>query len=240
METVEASTSSQSTSIFRDITEIGAHTRNEREGAKAMHSVILHSETDSDTFPYTYLLEWDWPEHIELLLRRLIWARLVELTDANSADAAVCESDHLAAKVCWMISRSPETHPAVLDVLASINSSPFAERIAENPNAAPTTLARLAGHASPIVRAAVAENANTPVEILDILVNDEHVDVRFAMAENHNLDEALLHKLADDDNCYVSHRARRTLARIAPPSLVKMPLQRTQRANDTLKKVAIG
>ncbi|HEY9731259.1 MAG TPA: hypothetical protein V6C89_05070 [Drouetiella sp.] len=205
-----------------------------------MHSMILHSETDSNTFPYTYLLEWEWPEHIELLLRRLVWARLVELTEEKPGSKGVVESDHLAAKVCWLIARSPETHPAVLDVLASVNSSTFAERIAENPKAASTTLARLAGHASPSVRAAVAENPNTPVEILSILVHDEHADVRFSMAENHNLSEELLQILADDENCYVSHRARRTLTRIAPTALLKLPLQRTSRARETLKRVAMN
>ncbi|MBS1956141.1 MAG: hypothetical protein JST89_18295 [Cyanobacteria bacterium SZAS-4] len=204
-----------------------------------MHSVILHSERNSDNFPYTYLLEWEWPEHIEMLLRRLIWARLVELTE-DTDETAVAESDHLAAKVCWLIAKSPETHPAVLDVLASVDSNVFAERIAENPKAAPSTLARLACHESPSVRAAVAENENTPAEILSILVNDSHVDVRFAMAENHNLDKELLHALAEDENCYVAHRARRTLNRIAPPVLARMPLQRTQRANETLRKVALG
>ena len=116
----------------------------------------------------------------------------------------------------------------------------FAERIAENPKAAPSTLARLACHESANVRAAVAENANTPAEILSILVQDGHADVRFAMAENHNLDEELLQILAEDENCFVAHRARRTLSRLAPPVLAKMPLQRTQRATDTLRKVALG
>lgn len=205
-----------------------------------MHSVILHSERDSNTFPYSYLLEWDWPEHIELLLRRLIWARLVELTDENADQSKVSESDHLAAKVCWMMAKNPQTHPAVLDVLASVDSSVFAERIAENPNAAPSTLARLAAHASPEVRIAVAENINTPVEILNILVNDEHADVRFSMAENHNLNEALLENLAGDENCYVAQRARRTLNRIAPPLLVKMPVQINQQGKVSLRKVAMN
>ncbi|CAN5124256.1 hypothetical protein BH10CYA1_BH10CYA1_35480 [soil metagenome] len=204
-----------------------------------MHSLILHSETDSDTFPYSYLLEWEWPEHIELLLRRLIWARLVELTEETD-DVTVAQSDHLAAKVCWLIAKSPETHPAVLDVLASVDSNAFAERIAENPKASPSTLARLAGHASYTVRTAVAENENTPAEILCILVTDGHADVRFAMAENHNLDEGLLNTLAEDENCYVADRARRTLNRIAPPVLSRMPLQRTQRSKDTLRKVSMG
>ncbi len=203
-----------------------------------MHSVILHSERESDTFPYTYLLEWEWPEHIELLLRRLIWARLVELTEETD-EITVAQSDHLAAKVCWLIAKSPETHPAVLDVLASMNSTAFAERVAENPRASSSTLARLAGHASSAVRAAVSENENTPPEVLSILVNDDHVDVRFAMAENHNLDKELLQTLAEDENCYVAHRARRTLNRIAPPVLARMPLQRTQRSKDELRKVAI-
>lgn len=205
-----------------------------------MHSVILHSETDSNTFPYSYLLEWEWPEHIELLLRRLIWARLVELTQEGSDMQSISDSDHLAAKVCWMIAKSPDTHPAVLDVLASVDSEVFAERIAENPKAAATTLARLAAHSSPAVRIAVAENANTPAEILKILVNDEHVDVRFAMAENHNLDKELLETLSDDSNCYVAHRARKTLARIAPPVLVRMPFQRTQRGKENIKKAAMS
>ncbi len=205
-----------------------------------MHSEILHSERSSDNFPYEYLLEWEWPEHIEMSLRRLIWARLVELTEDTDDSNSVAESDHLAAKVCWLIAKSPETHPAVLDVLASVNSNVFAERIAENPKAAPSTLARLACHESPAVRAAVAENENTPPEILSILVNDIHLDVRFAMAENHNLDQELLQTLAEDENCYVAHRARRTLNRIAPPVLVRMPLQRTQRANESLRKVALG
>lgn len=204
-----------------------------------MHSVILHSERDSDTFPYSYLLEWEWPEHIELLLRRLIWARLVEMTEETD-ESTVAESDHLAAKVCWLIAKSPVTHPAVLDVLASVDSSSLAERVAENPKASPSTLARLAGHESATVRAAVAENENTPSEILSILVSDDHVDVRFAMAENHNLDKELLETLAEDENCYVAHRARRTLNRIAPPVLVRMPLQRTQRSKETLMKVALG
>lgn len=236
----ESSTSSRFASIIRDITGTGVRTRVEREGAKTMHSVILHSETDSDTFPYSYLLEWDWPEHIELLLRRLIWARLVELTDDKADQSKVSESDHLAAKVCWMIAKNPQTSPAVLDVLASVDSSVFAERIAENPNAAPSTLARLAGHASPAVRIAVAENINTPVEILNILVNDEHADVRFSMAENHNLSEELLQLLSADENCYVAHRARRTLNRIAPPALVKMPMSFNQRARVSLRKVAMS
>jgi hypothetical protein len=205
-----------------------------------MHSELLHSEKESDSFPYTYLLEWEWPEHIELMLRRLIWARLVELTEESNDMSAPVESDYLAAKVCWMMVSYPDTHPAVLDVLASVDSSAFAERIAEHPKALPSTLARLAGHASPEVRAAVAENCNTPAEILAILVHDEHVDVRYAMAENHQLSEELLQTLSDDDNCYVASRARRTLNRIAPPSLMTMPLQRTQRAKDTLRRVSSG
>jgi len=184
-------------------------------------------------------LEWEWPEHIELLLRRLIWARLVELTEETD-HMTVSESDHLAAQVCWLIARSPETHPAVLDVLASVDSSAFSERIAENPNAYPSTLARLACHASATVRAAVAENRNTPPEILDILIHDDHADVRFAMAENHNLDEKLLQALAEDENCFVAHRARRTLNRVAPRVLAHMPLQRTQWATETLRKVSMG
>jgi Leucine rich repeat variant len=205
-----------------------------------MHSDLLHSEKESDSFPYTYLLEWDWPEHIELMLRRLIWARLVELTEESNDMSTPVESDYLAAKVCWMMVSHPGTHPAVLDVMASVDSSAFAERIAEHPRAVPSTLARLAGHASPEVRAAVAENHNTPAEILAILVHDDHADVRYAMAENHQLSEEALQTLSEDENCYVASRARRTLNRICPPSVMTMPLQRTQRAKDTMRKFAVG
>jgi hypothetical protein len=204
-----------------------------------MHSEILGFENASNTFPYNYLLEWEWPEHIELLIRRLVWARLVELTEATDGDAPA-PSDYLAAKVCWLIASCPQTHPAVLDVLASTNCSAYAERIAENPRTAPSTLARLAGHPLPQVRCAVSENENTPVDVINILVQDEHVDVRYAMAENHNMAEDVLQTLSEDENCYVASRAKRTLNRLAPPSVVTMKLQRTQRATDTLKKVARG
>ena len=100
---------------IHDITEIGIQSRVNGRELTIMHSVILHSERDSDTFPYTYLMEWEWPEHIELLLRRLIWARLVELTEETD-EVTVAESDHLAAKVCWLIAKSPQTHPAVSPV----------------------------------------------------------------------------------------------------------------------------
>lgn len=204
-----------------------------------MHSEVLGAETHSDNFPYTYLLEWEWPEHIELLLRRLIWARLIELTDgADSNDVA--QSDFLAAHVCSLIVKSPDTHSAVLDVLASTAVAAFAERVAEHPRADASTLARLAGHSSPGVRAAVAENANTPIEVLRNLVEDEHLDVRFAMAENHMLPAELLETLSEDDNCYVAYRAKRTLSRIAPPAVAPMPLQRTQRASEVRKRVAMG
>ncbi len=206
-----------------------------------MYSEVLRFENSYDTFPYNYLLEWEWPEHIELLLRRLIWSRLVELTEATDGEPdASAPSDHLAAKVCWLIACCPQTHPAVLDVLASINCSAFAERIAENPKTAPSTLSRLAGHPLPEVRCAVAENKNTPAEVINILVKDEHPDVRYSMAENHNLAEDVLQTLSEDENCYVSSRARRTLNRLAPPALVRMQLQRTQRATDTLRKVGRG
>ncbi len=212
-----------------------------QEGAKLMHSEILHSDDQESTFPYTYLLEWEWPEHIEFLLRRLIWSRLVELGEENDADNSCSDpSDYLAAKVCWLIAVSPQTHPAVLDVLASIDCSAYAERIAENPNADPSTLARLAGHSSPKVRSAVAENSNTPAEVIQNLARDEDADVRYALADNHGMEEAILQILCEDDNCYVAARAQRTVNRINPPKLATMPIQRTQRTSEIRKKFAQG
>lgn len=214
-----------------------------REGANYMHSELLRPEADDsgEAFPYSYLLEWEWPEHIELLLRRLIWSRLVELGQESPSDSNdIDPSDYLAAKVCWLIAVSPQTHPAVLDVLASSGSTAFAERIAENPNAAPSTLARLAGHSNAKVRCAVAENANSPEEVVRILADDEDADVRYSLAENHNLIQDVLEKLSEDDNCYVAARARRTLCRLSPPQVVQMPFKQTQQAAKPIRKAAMG
>ncbi|HEY9679873.1 MAG TPA: hypothetical protein V6C76_17855 [Drouetiella sp.] len=204
-----------------------------------MYLEVLHTEKQTDSFPYTYFLEFDWPEHIEMMLRRLIWARLVELTEETDAELTAM-SDNLAGQVCWAMITSPDTHSAILDVLAGVESAAFAERIAENPKTSALTLARLAGHASPMVRAAVAENPNTPEEVINILARDEDADVRYSMAENHQLNGVLLEILSDDQNPYVASRARCTLNRIAPPVVAAMPMRRTQRTKDSLRKVAMG
>lgn len=195
-----------------------------------MHSKILHNESLSDSsFTYDYLLQWDWPEHIEMLLRRLIWARLAELSDDRKTSAQESDpSDHLAAKVCWMIAVNPNTHCAVLDVLASLNSSAFAERVAENSNACAETLMRLSDHPCHHVRCAVADNPNSPVTVITKLARDDHADVRFALAENHNLPLEILQILAEDENCYVASRANRTLQRLNPPAVSHIRFSKQQ------------
>ena len=90
-------------------------------------------------FPYRFLLRYQWPEHIEQALRRLMWYWLLETARGQSEDEP-SESDKFAAQVCRLIAVQPETPPAVLDVLSKLDSASFQERIAENPNTWTTTL----------------------------------------------------------------------------------------------------
>ena len=190
-------------------------------------------------FPYSYLLQWEWPEHIESLLRRLIWARLAELgPEAEENSTHIDPSDYLAAKLCFLMAVHPETNAAVLDVLASTYGAAYAERVAENPKAAPTTLARLSQHSNSKVRAAVAQNINTPLDSLNQLVADQHEDVRFALAENFSIPKELLDRLAEDDNCFVAHRAKKTLSRLFMPEIVKMPFKSSQSVEQINRKSA--
>jgi hypothetical protein len=203
-----------------------------------MHSTVQRNESQADSsLTYDYLLQWEWPEHIEMLLRRLIWARLVEMADEpNTSSEELDPSDHLAAKVCWLMAVNPATPSAVLDVIASVSSSAFAERVAENPNTSATTLMRLANHQSHQVRCAVADNPNVPLPVMIKLATDEHADIRYCLAENHNLPELVLQILAEDQNCYVSSRANRTLSRMNPPKPAAMKFRRQQTAPTPLRE----
>lgn len=190
---------------------------------------------------YSYLLEWEWPDHIESLLRKLLFMSLTEATSEDTNEEVsgeITDLDRLGAQLAWLISVYPKSNPAILHALALQQPAAFVERIAENPNVLPETLANLAEHPSARVRAAVAENPRTPEEVLLTLIHDESVDVRYAMAENHNLPELTLQLLTEDENCYVSARASRTLCRKAPAEPAILPLRRTQTQSAPLRRAA--
>lgn len=187
---------------------------------------------------YSYLLEWEWPDHIESLLRKLLFMSLCEATGEVPGGEELTDLDHMSARLSWLISVYPKSNPAILHALALQQPSQFIERIAENPNAAPETLATLSQHSSAQVRAAVAENLRTTEDVLMMLINDESADVRYAMAENPNLPESALLRLIEDDNCYVSARASRTICRIAPAEPAIMPLRSLQSKKIPVRKAA--
>jgi len=200
----------------------------------------LSNEPDAD-FAFSYLLQWEWPEHIESLLRRLLFLSFAGLA-GDADEQTIADTDAMAAKALWLISVYPKTSPSILHALAQQQPAAYLVRIAENPNTLPETLELLAKHSSETVRAAVAENPQTPPHVLMQLFEDEHVDVRYSMAENPNLPELILQMLEEDDNCYVASRARRTMNRVAVPAPLVMPLRKSQqRANDlTNRRAAQG
>ena len=177
--------------------------------------------------PYLYLLDWEWPEHIEALLRRLLFLSISE--DSKELDNnEVAETDYLAARLSWLISVYPDSNPTILHTFAQQQPTAFLQRIAENPSALPKTLACLSENPNSQVRSAVAENPNTDKDVLRKLALDESVDVRYTMAENHNLNSSILELLCEDENCYVVNRARKTLSRLTPREVSVFPMQRAQ------------
>lgn len=175
---------------------------------------------------FDFYMQWEWPEHIETALRRLLWISLVEAAEPGS------NLHKHTAFLRWQIATYPDSPSAVLDFLATLNrEEKILVRIAENPQTWPVTLARLAQSNYPQVRIAVAENSNTPIDILRALVNDESLDVRYSMAENPALPSKMLQQLANDDNAYIAHRASCTLARRNPAVVEQFPkrVQQQQR-----------
>lgn len=193
-----------------------------------MQTETLHPLFDNQDglVPYCYLLEWEWPEHIELLLRRMIWSQLNDCGNTTKSLEREAEHDSLATKIGWFIAVSPETNPSILDALSYTNCKALVERIAENPNTSQDTLKRLAVHPALEVRCAVSENSNTPVDVIAALAQDECIDVRFTLAESPTTPEEILDQLTEDDNCYVASRARQTLIRLNPPQVAVMPFTR--------------
>ena len=85
---------------------------------------------------------------------------------------------------------------------------------AEHPFTPSHVLHKLAKSKDITVRTAVADHANTSIETILFLTKDHSEDLRYALAENHNLDIQALKILSEDENPYVSHRAKKTLARL--------------------------
>jgi hypothetical protein len=171
---------------------------------------------------FDYLLMWEWPEHIETALRRMLWISLVEAAEGST------ESQH-TNYVRWLIATHPDSPAAVLDFLANIDNEQLLIRVAENPQTDTATLLRLAKSQYASVRIAVADHANTPIHVIKMLVRDEAVDVRYALAENPALPASLLTELSYDENAYVMMRAKRTLARRNPASVEQFPFQQDQK-----------
>lgn len=190
--------------------------------------------------PYAFLLEFEWPEHIDKILRRLMWLGL-NAAHETELDNSVHEgdlelADHIAAQLCWLIAVCPDSPGAVLHSFAhNIKSAALLERVAENPKTAEETLRVLAEYAAPRIRLAVATNPKTPKDVLTKLCSDESVDVRYALAEDPHLSEDMLHILADDDNCYVAARALGTLRRVNPAPPVTLNVR--QAGNNSEKRL---
>jgi hypothetical protein len=171
---------------------------------------------------FDFYLQWDWPEHIETALRRLLWISLVEAAEYSA------EQHQHTKMLRWMIATHPDTAPEVIDFLSTIDDADLLTRLAENPQTSAQTLEKLAQHTDSTVRLAVADNKNTPLTILLEMAVGSDVDVRYQMAENPALSAKMLTQLAQDSNAYVADRAEKTLLRRNPAAVQQLPV-RTQR-----------
>ncbi|HEY9682836.1 MAG TPA: HEAT repeat domain-containing protein [Oculatellaceae cyanobacterium] len=195
-------------------------------------------EIDNSKFPFRYLLRWSWPDHIEQLIRQLMWLWMTEISQESPSNVDIATADLLAMRTMWLIAVHPESPGAMLQVIAEQCSEGFVERVAENQNTWPSTLRQLAHHKSSRVRAAVAQNSNTPSDVLFALACDESADVRYMIADGIQGDVKLLEQMLEDENPYVVSRAKRSLARLFPPEPAKMPLRKQSTQKSDLKKVA--
>lgn len=107
------------------------------------------------------------------------------------------------------------------DLFPEPNNSRSLCSIAENPSLPPSVLEELASYPDREVKAAVADNRNTATDTLMMIAKDDDPDVRYTLAENHNLPLDVLQVLLDDENPYVADRARRTIARVSSPAVVR-------------------
>jgi hypothetical protein len=121
-----------------------------------------------------------------------------------------------------------------LEQLIPHASVPMLERIGENPATPLEILEKLAIWDDAQVRAAVAENPCCPLPLMRTLIEDESPDVRFRLAECPHVPIDLLEELAHDDNCYVAHRARRTIDR-ARRTFQRLPVSNLETAPESKK-----
>ncbi len=184
---------------------------------KTMGEEILNESAS----PFDFYLQWQWPEHIDTVLRRMLWTWFVEVAEDPQAQA---QDNHLSY-LHWLIAVSPESPEEVLEQMIDVVDEKTKERIAENPQAPWQALVKLAGSEDHRVRAAVAENDKTPPETLYMLASDPHVDVRYNMAENSRTPIQVLNFLSQDDNCYVAARAQATLQKQYPCAIKKFRTQ---------------
>lgn len=188
---------------------------------------------NESTTPFDFYLQWQWPEHIDTVLRRMLWTWFVEVAEDPQAQA---QDEHLN-HVHWLIAVSPESPKEVLEHMIDQVDDRTKERIAENPQTPWQALAKLAGSEDPRVRAAVAENDNTPPETLYMLASDPHADVRYNMAENSRTPIQVLNFLSQDDNCYVAARANATLQKQYPCAVKKFRTQEAG-ADSKIRKIS--
>lgn len=186
---------------------------------KASEDMDKQTTEDNEFKEFDFYLQWEWPDHIEESLRRMLFVSLVEACEPGT------EVHTHTTCLRWQIANYPESPAAVLDFLADFDDPALLIRIAENPNTGGVTLARLAQHGLPEVRVAVAEHVNPPFVVMKMLVADENPDVCYAMAENPALPAKLLRELTDHPNPYVATRASRTLNRRTPRKPEQFPLQ---------------
>jgi len=144
-------------------------------------------------------------------------------TDSNDDHiSAVCTSlqFHLEQPTAEALDKrmkavcNPDTHPKILEHIASSAPHFLVKRVADHPRTEAHTLDKLARHDHPEVRAALADNPNIVVELQWQLAEDEHPDVRFSIAQSYFVDKAVLAALTEDENPFVAHRARTTLQRL--------------------------
>jgi hypothetical protein len=174
----------------------------------------------NDQTELSHYLDWQWPEHIEKVLHKMLWVSLVE-----SAENLENESPHTHL-LRRMISEYHETPPEILDVLSTVDDVHVLVAVAENPQCQPGTLSKLAKHQQEQVQAAVADNPLTPADSLLWLAKNAGLDVKHAMAENSAMPSVVLQELSEDDNAYVSQRAGTTLSRRRKSSVSQLPARK--------------
>jgi hypothetical protein len=88
-------------------------------------------------------------------------------------------------------------------------------RVAENTKAPVMLLGQLADDTAVEVRIAVAQNSAITAAIRLRLLADPDPNVRYAIAEDATVPREILIQLSEDEHPYVSHRANKTLEKLA-------------------------